>query len=169
MVRSLITATLMALSCALPTAALAAPLPPSLGGLLETANDLYIRAATIVGRTPHSGAEASTLASPSAAGGRFYALERGFQDRVSALPPTGELESTRAQATVRLGQFDNFVHTAVVDALASCDASQARVNLRVARELLQELRRIASGRGHADWNPPSLEAAMNATSEGHCS
>lgn len=165
----IIIAALLLLGVVHPTSAFAGPLAPNFERLLATANELYGRAAAIVGQTPRTGTEGAILAKPSGAGGRFYVRERAFQDAVNGLPATGELESTRAQATVRLGQFDNFVHTAVVDALASCDASQARVNLRVARELLEELRRIESGRGHYDWNPPSLEAAMNATSEGHCS
>jgi hypothetical protein len=111
----------------------------------------------------------AVLANPLNAGGLFYARERTFQDAVSALPATGELESTRAQATVRLGQFDNFVHAAVADALATCNASEARANLRVARELLEELHRVARGRGHATWDPPGLDAASNAPSGSRCS
>ena len=96
--------------------------------------------------------EAPSLRTHPPPGGVFYARERAFQDAVNALPSTGELESTRAQASVRLGQFDNFVHSAVVRALATCNASEARANLRVARQLLEELHRIANGKGHAGWD-----------------
>ncbi len=151
------------------SAALAVPLPASFNRLIATADDLYLRAAAIVAQNPRTAMAGAVLANPSNAGGLFYARERSFQDAVLALPTTGELESTRAQATVRLGQFDNFVHSAVADALATCNASEARANLRVARELLEELHRVARGRGHSTWDPPGLDAASNAPSGNRCS
>ena len=152
-----------------PSTGLAAPIPSNMSRLIATADDIYARAAAIVGRTPRNAMGGAQLANPAAAGGLFYARERTFQNAVMALPSTGELESTRAQATVRLGQFDNFVHSAVVSSLATCNASEARANLRVAHELLEELHRIAGGRGRATWDPPGLDAAANASSGNRCS
>lgn len=169
-VRIIVAVALVALTVSVcPTPTPAATLPPNMNRLISTADDLYTRAAAIVARTPSTRMGGAMLANPSAAGGQFYARERAFQDAVSALPRTGENESSRGQATVRLGQFDNFVHSAVVDALASCNASEARANLRVARELLDELHRIAGGRGHAEWDPPGLDAAINASDASRCS
>jgi hypothetical protein len=164
-----IAAVALAASLLQPSGALAGPLPGSITRLIGTADDLYGRAAAIVARTPTSRMGGALLANPSAAGGMFYTRERAFQDAVSALPATGELESTRAQATVRLGQFDNFVHAAVADALATCNAAEARANLRVARELLEELHRVTIGKGHAGWDPPGFDAALHVASGNRCS
>jgi hypothetical protein len=170
LVRTIVALTLVALTVFIrPTPVSAAPLPANMNRLISTADDLYARAAAVVARTPSTRMGGAMLANPSAAGGQFYSRERAFQDAVSALPRTGENESPRGQATVRLGQFDNFVHSAVVDTLASCNTSEARANLRVARELLEELHRIAAGRGHADWDPPGLDAAINASDASRCS
>lgn len=164
-----IAAVALATSLLQPSGALAEPLTGNITRLIGTADDLYGRAAGIVARTPTSKMGGAQLANPAAAGGMFYARERAFQDVVSALPATGELESTRAQGTVRLGQFDNFVHAAVVAALASCNAAEGRANLRVARELLEELHRISIGKGHADWVPPGFNAALNVATGNRCS
>jgi hypothetical protein len=152
-----------------PSSVFAGPLPANMAGLVATADDLYTRAASIVAQTPRSEMRAAQLASPGGAGSSFYARERSFQDRVHALPPTGELSSVRGQATVRFGQFDNFVYMAVQEAVGACNTAGARANLRVARELLAELHRIAIGRGQPDWNPPGLDAAGDAPSGDRCS
>jgi hypothetical protein len=168
-VRIIVTVAFVALTIFTGEAAMAAPLPGNFARLIATADDLYARAAAVVGQTPRSAMRGALLANPAAAGGVFYTRERAFQNAVIALRPTGELESTRAQATVRLGQFDNFVHSAVADALATCNAAEARANLRVARELLEELHRVAKGKGRADWDPPGFDAALNAPSGNRCS
>lgn len=168
-VRIIVTVALAAFTILTAGHALADPLPANFARLIATADDLYSRAAAIVAQTPRSAMGGALLANPAAAGGVFYTRERAFQNALIALRPTGELESTRSQATVRLGQFDNFVHSAVADALATCNAAEARANLRVARELLEELHRVAKGKGRADWDPPGFDAALNAPSGNRCS
>ena len=147
-----------------------APLTARADGLslIPTADSLYGRAAKIVANVPTSRDESLALARPDGgAAGIFYAEERTFQDRVNALKSTDEITSHTAQTNFRLGQFDNFVYSSVLDAIMACSREQARLNLQVAHELLQELHRIRAGRGNAHWNPPDLGAADDARS-GHC-
>jgi hypothetical protein len=136
--------------------AMAASIKPTMAQLVAKADDLYSRGAALVDQQPHTECVVDLIAATPARKA-FGLEEHAFQGSISALPATGEFQSTTAQLTVRFGQFDNFIFNAVTDVLGTCDLGSARVDLRIAQQLLGEIHRIAAGHGRYDWNPPSLD------------
>jgi hypothetical protein len=120
------------------------------------ADTLYMQAAAVVGSSRKS-------VDPE----EFFSRERAFERSIGELAPTGEIESPAAQLQIRLGQFDSFAYTAVLDS-ENCDGENARLNLRVAFEILGELHRIQAGRGDSTWIPPSFPQAELSRTESSC-
>jgi hypothetical protein len=97
---------LTAIALAIMTVPASAALPAKALQLIQRADVIYADGAQIVATAPTNANSADETS--IVYGKHFGAEERAFQDAVSALPATGELRSPAAQATVRLGQFDNF-------------------------------------------------------------
>jgi hypothetical protein len=154
---------LTAIALAIMTVPASAALPAKALQLIQRADVIYADGAQIVATAPTNANSADETS--IVYGKHFGAEERAFQDAVSALPATGELRSPAAQATVRLGQFDNFIYNAFT-ATMSCDHVSAREDLSIAHQLVGELHRIAAGHGRADWDPTGLDNAGSGTP--HC-
>ncbi len=85
--------------------------------MLADAQSLYEAAAAIADRTPTNANESALMASPEAAGGRFYARERKYQDATRDGPPVTQIaDGHTVSALLDLATADSFLYGAVQSA-----------------------------------------------------
>ena len=118
---------------------------------------LYSQATRIVAATPSTaGAGAGAgLANPNNLGGRFYERERKFQEAMRVNP--SKLKNDQAiDIYLAIGVLDTFLFDAVVASISQCNTHDARLDLKVARALLDEGRRLAAGGVRREFTPPEI-------------
>ena len=108
---------------------------------------LYSQATRIVAATG--------LANPNNLGGRFYERERKFQEAMRVNP--SKLKNDQAiDIYLAIGVLDTFLFDAVVASISQCNTHDARLDLKVARALLDEGRRLAAGGVRREFTPPEI-------------
>ena len=118
------------------------------------AEDQYQRADSIVNDTPSSATAAAEMVGGSdGLGGQFYDRDRALQSSINCV---GLTSSNRRVACGDLAEAEEFEYSAVEASLAACNEHDARLNLRVARAFLDEVRRDLNGSSSTDWSPPDI-------------
>jgi len=108
--------------------------------------------------------EAATLVSGDTGPiGSWYSRDHKYQ---ADLPVSNLNRDSPAlmAAAGDLAEFEEFAYSAVV-AVASCNESDARLNLKVAKAFLDEAHKDFHGQGSADWNPPDITSEETGKSE----
>jgi hypothetical protein len=96
--------------------------------------------------------------------GSWYSRDRKYQDDLPKL--NLNVDSHDLVATVGdLAEFEQFAYSAVVAVSASCNESDARLNLKVAHAFLDEAHRDFHGEGSDDWNPPDITNEETGSNE----
>ncbi|GAC1407927.1 MAG: hypothetical protein NVSMB64_15430 [Candidatus Velthaea sp.] len=123
---------------------------------VSEAEELYSEASQIVAKTPSTSMGAAILANPHNDGGRFYKRERAFQASMSRNP--GKIKDDHARDVYfTIGNIDSFLYGAVAASLGNCNAHDARLNLKVARAILDEGRRALASHSRDGFEPPQIE------------
>jgi len=116
---------------------------------------LYSQATRIVAATPSTAGAGAGLANPNNLGGRFYERERKFQEAMRVNP--SKLKNDQAiDIYLAIGVLDTFLFDAVVASISQCNTHDARLDLKVARALLDEGRRLAAGGARREFTPPEI-------------
>lgn len=132
--------------------------------LVAKGNELYEEAEGIVKQTP-STRDQSTK-SIERVGNAYYAEERAYKDELLEGPTSTLIrDDDLRNAEFTLRGAEPFLHAAVVESLAGCSESNARLDLKAARAILDQTQLILAGRGRDDWTPPDsvAESARDAT------
>jgi hypothetical protein len=121
-----------------------------LSAFVTTGQDLYKRAATIVGKSPKTKADVDRIFFTM--GKQWQLDEHAFQESFwPMLGMTGLPDDVR-EGIVRIGQFDNFVFNAVGDSYI-CHITDAHWDLKIAGEILAHAAMASDGHPDPDWNP----------------
>jgi hypothetical protein len=117
--------------------------------LLRDAEKIYMETARIVGQRPRTRAESFALQETD-----LLIQECHFQRTISAVSKSEPELPGRLQWTlIRIEQFDNFIFGSVAQVIM-CSNTEARLRLRVARELLNYARMEFEGdTKERDWAP----------------
>lgn len=123
--------------------------------LLQRGDALYDEVSVLPDNTP-----TTELGADEAVGGdqgpigSFYAKDRAFQADL----PKANLQKDDPDLVKTAGdlaEFETFAYSAAV-AVAFCNESDARLNLKVAKAYLDEAHRDFHGAGSDDWEPPDI-------------
>jgi hypothetical protein len=134
------------------------PINDAVEALLHDAETIYTEGAHIVARKPRTEIESLAIDKMQSLhdfGESFHIKECHFQNVYFALAAREGSEKTQ-WTLIRIGQFDNFIFHAVMDAL-SCSNTEAQFDLKLSRELLDHAWMEFKGSlEEREWDPADL-------------
>jgi hypothetical protein len=137
--------------------ALGAELREQIDALLKESEAVYSAGERIVGVAPRTKRDVDILFERE--GRAFQVKELAYQKSFRPLleGAVRSLPAEMAEVVIRIGQFDNFIFSAV-GAVYSCNMRQARFDLLVSRQILDRAQLAFKGKPQRDW-APDLDAA----------
>jgi hypothetical protein len=125
--------------------------------LLEAADDLLATATQIAADTPQTSLEgAAMVGGDQGIAGQFYARDHAFQATLDGQKLGLIMDPSSQSAVLNLLQAESFLYAAVVATVASCNAHDAQLNLKVARADIAEAHRDFHGNISDSFEPPDI-------------